>query len=228
MTPNIGQQVKLFLRYGIIIEGIVKEWSNDQIIIHTKEDYSVIYNPSEDLIATTMVGKPKVEDDFASIFAASVAAASSTESTIDVFEEESRLKSLVKTGDDAMLASTYVRTVFKNREQNKNPKPNDAGQKIKSPKIDLPAATTYDTKPAKPEPLKIAEQKKTELDRQFVGAYEEPSNDPKGLRIQKLAKLRQMMKVADREIVVNRLKDHTAILDVRPVYGSQIDIFKKQ
>jgi len=60
MTPKTGQSVKLFLRYGIEVEGLVKEWTEEQIVLQTENGYSTIYNPSEDLIMTQIVGKPNV------------------------------------------------------------------------------------------------------------------------------------------------------------------------
>jgi hypothetical protein len=58
MTPSIGQTVVLYLRYSIVVEGSVYEWSEDEIVLKAGENYLVIYNPSEDMIMCKLVGAP--------------------------------------------------------------------------------------------------------------------------------------------------------------------------
>jgi hypothetical protein len=59
MTPDIGQKVVLYMRYNMQVEGIVYEWNEDQIILSSESNFLVIYNPSNDLLMSKIIGKPK-------------------------------------------------------------------------------------------------------------------------------------------------------------------------
>jgi hypothetical protein len=60
MTPNKNQVVVLYLRYGIQVEGIVKEWGDDQIVLVSGNDHLIIYNPREDLIMAKLTGRSRL------------------------------------------------------------------------------------------------------------------------------------------------------------------------
>lgn len=60
MTPSVGQSVILHLRFGFLAEGVVKEWSEDQIVLTANGSHMVIYNPKEDLILAKIMGKSRL------------------------------------------------------------------------------------------------------------------------------------------------------------------------
>jgi hypothetical protein len=58
MTPNKGQSVVLYLRYGVQIDGSVVKWEDEQVVLATSDGYAIIYNPSDDILATKLISKP--------------------------------------------------------------------------------------------------------------------------------------------------------------------------
>jgi hypothetical protein len=60
MTPAKGQNVQLFLRYNISVEGTVREWNENQIVLTSGIHHLVIYNPKEDLIMAKIMGKSRL------------------------------------------------------------------------------------------------------------------------------------------------------------------------
>jgi hypothetical protein len=60
MTPDKGQTVQLFLHSNISIEGIVKEWNENQIVLTSGVHHFIVYNPREDLIAAKIMGKSRL------------------------------------------------------------------------------------------------------------------------------------------------------------------------
>jgi hypothetical protein len=60
MTPNKGQLVILYLRYGIQIEGRVDKWEDDQIILGTSDGYAIIYNPTDDVIVCKIISRSRL------------------------------------------------------------------------------------------------------------------------------------------------------------------------
>lgn len=59
MTPKKDQYVKCFMRTGMLIEGIVEEWSDAQIILRSLDDQSlmIIHCPNEDIMLTKIMLK---------------------------------------------------------------------------------------------------------------------------------------------------------------------------
>jgi hypothetical protein len=60
MNPSKGQTVSLCLRYGFQIEGVVKEWDENQIVLTSGVHHFIVYNPREDLIAAKIMGKSRL------------------------------------------------------------------------------------------------------------------------------------------------------------------------
>ena len=192
MTPSKGQQVSLFLRYGINIEGVVMHWNDDQIVLQTSNDFAIIYNPTDDLIMTKIVGAP-IEQPKSNNVGGHLP------------------DHLAVLGMDKM--KPYI-----------PPKETNDLHSVKERTIDIRKPEPHIEKTVAEKP----QEKRAALEQEFIETYEEPSFDPKNLRLQKLAKLRSMMNETDRQIVANQLKDHTTILGAtKSVYGNQISIFKR-
>ena len=49
-TPNYGQQVKVFLKNDLCIDGVVKEWNKDNVILEKNNKMLIIYHPTETIL----------------------------------------------------------------------------------------------------------------------------------------------------------------------------------
>jgi sRNA-binding regulator protein Hfq len=57
-TPNLGQQVKVFLKNDLCIDGIVKEWNKDNVILEKNSKMLIIYHPTETILMVEIeIGK---------------------------------------------------------------------------------------------------------------------------------------------------------------------------
>jgi hypothetical protein len=63
MIPELGQHVKCFMRSTMVLEGIVEEWSADQVVLKSLEDDQsilIIHRPTDDIAITKiMTGQPQ-------------------------------------------------------------------------------------------------------------------------------------------------------------------------
>ena len=60
MKPIKGQSVKCFLQSSIILEGIVEEWSDEQVILKSigEKNLIIIHRPNVDIMVTTVLLVP--------------------------------------------------------------------------------------------------------------------------------------------------------------------------
>ena len=72
MIPQQGQYVKIFLRNSMILEGVVEEWTDQQVVLKlllSDESFAIVHRPGEDILVTkvyvrtpeTQVDKPSSE-----------------------------------------------------------------------------------------------------------------------------------------------------------------------
>lgn len=64
ITVNVGRHVKLFLRTGMVLEGIVEESIGAQVVLRSLSDQSlmIIHRPSDDIMLTkVMPEEPPLE-----------------------------------------------------------------------------------------------------------------------------------------------------------------------
>lgn len=57
ITVNIGQHVKLFLRTGMVLEGIVEESTGAQVVLRSLTDQSlmIVHRPGDDIMLTKVM-----------------------------------------------------------------------------------------------------------------------------------------------------------------------------
>ena len=179
MTPAKGQTVTLYLRYGIQVEGVVKEWDENQIVLTSGIHHLVIYNPSEDLIMAKIMGK-------------------------------SRLSGIIPKPGPITLAEQV-------RHTNEIPKPIENTIEV----IDKPIASDY--------PGSIQDRPSRNSIEAIEDDIAETIASPSGnsLRIKKLATLRGMLNQAEKEVIANKLTSHQIAPQVKPLYGQQVSLFKR-
>lgn len=72
MIPEKGQHVKCLMRSSMLLEGIVEEWSDNQVVLKSLDDQSIliVHQPANDIMLTKVVleepqeksvEKPKLE-----------------------------------------------------------------------------------------------------------------------------------------------------------------------
>jgi uncharacterized membrane protein YheB (UPF0754 family) len=57
MIPETGQHVKCFMRSTMVLEGIIEEWSSNQVVLKSldSESIMIIHRPQEDIMITKVV-----------------------------------------------------------------------------------------------------------------------------------------------------------------------------
>lgn len=65
ITVNKGQYVKLFLRNGMVLEGIVEESTSAQVVLSSLNDQSlmIIHRPNEDIMVTKVMSEPRAIEE---------------------------------------------------------------------------------------------------------------------------------------------------------------------
>jgi len=61
MIPQQGQYVKIFLRNSMIIEGLVEEWTDQQVVLKlllSDESFAIVHRPGEDILVTKVGTQP--------------------------------------------------------------------------------------------------------------------------------------------------------------------------
>src|SRR5271155_2592435 len=61
MIPQKEQHVKCFLRTGMVLEGMVEEWSDAQVVLCSLEGRSlmILHNPVQDILLTKVILVPE-------------------------------------------------------------------------------------------------------------------------------------------------------------------------
>ena|SRR5258706_10131211 len=63
MIPQKNQHVKCFMRSGMVLEGIVEEWTEAQVVLKSIDDQSlmIVHRPIDDIILTKIILRaPKI------------------------------------------------------------------------------------------------------------------------------------------------------------------------
>jgi hypothetical protein len=60
MIPQVGQHVRIIMRSSMVLDGIVVEWSNDQVALKSlsdEESFIIIHQPATDIVVTKIIVK---------------------------------------------------------------------------------------------------------------------------------------------------------------------------